>query len=66
MKFDDVWIRQQARALAPPPPAVMREQQRHQRELEQRLLMAERDVRLRLEWARQFPKDVVVMEAFYA
>jgi hypothetical protein len=43
--------------LAPPPPAVTREQ---------RLLIAERDKRLRLEWAQQFPEDVAVMEAFYA
>jgi hypothetical protein len=62
MNFDDVWTRQQAEALAPPPPAITREQR--QRELEQRLLIAERDERLRLEWARQFPEDVAAMEAF--
>jgi glucan-binding YG repeat protein len=50
--------------LAPPPPAVMREQR--QWELEQRLVIAERDERLRLEWREQFPEDVVTMEAFYA
>jgi hypothetical protein len=36
-----------------------------QRELEKRLVIAERDERLRLEWARQFPEDVAAMEAFY-
>ncbi|XP_071685510.1 uncharacterized protein [Lolium perenne] len=55
-----------AEALAPPSPAVTREQQRRQRELEQWLVIAERDERLRLEWARQFPEDVAAMEAFYA
>jgi hypothetical protein len=63
MNFDDVWTRQQAEALAPPPPAITREQR--QRELELWLLIAERDERLRLEWARQFPEDVAAMEAFY-
>ncbi|XP_071681600.1 ethylene-responsive transcription factor 3-like [Lolium perenne] len=66
MNFHDVWTREQAEALAPPSPAVTREQQRRQRELEQWLVIAERDERLHLEWARQFPEDVAAMEAFYA
>jgi hypothetical protein len=44
----------------------MREQQRRQCELEQRLVIMERNERLRLEWARQFPEDVAADEAFYA
>jgi peptidoglycan hydrolase CwlO-like protein len=64
MNFDDVTTRAQAEMLAPPPPAVTREQR--QRQLEQRLLIVERDERLRLEWREQFPEDVAVMEAFYA
>jgi hypothetical protein len=63
MNFNDVMTRQQAEMLAPPPPAVTREQR--QRELEQRLVIAEHDERLRLKWCKQFPKDVAVMEAFY-
>jgi hypothetical protein len=66
MNFDDVTTRAQAEMLAPPPPAVTREQQARQRELEQRLLIAERDERLCLEWREQFPEDVAAMEAFYA
>jgi hypothetical protein len=66
MNFNDVSTRQQAEMLAPPPPAVMREQRQRQRELEHRLLIAERGERLHLEWAQQFPKDVAAMEAFYA
>jgi hypothetical protein len=66
MNFDDVMTRQQAEMLVPPPPAVTREQRQRQRELEQRLVIAERDERLRLEWAQQFPEDVAAMEAFYA
>jgi hypothetical protein len=64
MNFDDMTTRQQAEMLAPPPPTVTREQR--QRELEQRLVIAERDEHLRLEWAEQFPEDVAAMEAFYA
>nr|XP_051208674.1 uncharacterized protein LOC127325882 [Lolium perenne] len=55
MNCHDVWMREQAEALAPPP-AVTREQQRRQHELEQRLVIVECDDRLRLEWARQFPR----------
>jgi hypothetical protein len=47
MNFDDVTTRTQAEMLAPPP-AVTREQSQCQRELEQRLVIAERDERLRL------------------
>jgi hypothetical protein len=41
MNFDDVWTREQAEALAPPSPAITRENQRHHRELDQRLVIAE-------------------------
>ncbi|XP_051229948.1 uncharacterized protein [Lolium perenne] len=63
MNFHDVWTREQ---LAPPSPVIMREQKRRRRELEQRLIIVERDEALRLEWARQFPEDVAATEAFYA
>nr|XP_051197420.1 uncharacterized protein LOC127310824 [Lolium perenne] len=63
MNFDDVWTRQRAAALAPLPPAVTREERQRQRELEQRLVIAEHDERMRLEWARQFPEDVAAVEA---
>jgi hypothetical protein len=64
MNFDDESTRQQAEMLASLPPAVTREQR--QRELEQWLLIVERNECLRLEWAQQFPEDVATMEAFYA
>jgi hypothetical protein len=66
MNFHDVWTREHAEQLAPPSSVITREQQRRQRELEQRLLIAERDETLRLEWARQFPEDIIATEAFYA
>ncbi|XP_071680207.1 uncharacterized protein [Lolium perenne] len=66
MNFDDVWTREQAEMLAPPSPIVTTEQRRRARELEQRLLVAEQDERVRLEWARAFPEDVAATEAFYA
>jgi hypothetical protein len=59
MNFDDVMTRAQAEMLAPP-----REQRQRQRELEQRLVIAERDERLRLQWREEFPEDVAAMEAF--
>jgi peptidoglycan hydrolase CwlO-like protein len=65
MNFDDVTTRAQAEMLAPPPPAVTREQCQRQRELEQHLVIAEHDERLRLQWREQFPEDVAAMEAFY-
>jgi hypothetical protein len=49
MNFHDVWTREQAEQLAPSAPVITCEQQRRQRELEQRLLIAERDEALRLE-----------------
>jgi hypothetical protein len=66
MNFNDVTTRQQAEMLAPPPPAVTREQRQRQRELEQCLVIVECDERLRLEWREQFLEDVAAMEAFYA
>jgi hypothetical protein len=64
MNFDDITTRAQAEMLAPPPPTVTREQR--QRELEQRLVIAERDERLRLQWREELLEDVAAMEAFYA
>jgi hypothetical protein len=64
MNFSNVWTRQQAEALAPPP-TIMREARQQQRELEQSLVVAERDKRMRLEWARRFQEDVAVEVAFY-
>ncbi|XP_051221382.1 uncharacterized protein [Lolium perenne] len=40
------------------PPAVTREARQRQGELEQRLVFAERDEHMHLEWARRLPKDV--------
>ncbi|XP_071678130.1 uncharacterized protein [Lolium perenne] len=66
MNFDDVLTRQQAESLSPPPPAITREARQRQRELEQRLVIAERDERMRLEWARRFPEDMAAEVAFFA
>jgi hypothetical protein len=51
MNFDNGMTRQQAEMLAPPPPAITREQRQRQPELEQLLVIAERDKCLRLKWA---------------
>ncbi|XP_051219916.1 ethylene-responsive transcription factor 6-like [Lolium perenne] len=63
MNFDET--RQQEEALAPPPAVTCEVRQRH-RELEQRLVVAERDEHMRLEWAQRFPEDVAVEVAFCA
>jgi hypothetical protein len=66
INFNDMMTHAQAEMLAPPPPAVTPEQRQRQRELEQRLVIAERDERLCLEWREQFPEYVAAMEVFYA
>ncbi|XP_051205960.1 uncharacterized protein [Lolium perenne] len=66
LNFHDVYTREQAEMLAPPPPVITQEQARRRRELEQCLLIAERDEAMRVEWARRFPEDLAATEAFYA
>jgi glucan-binding YG repeat protein len=39
--------------------------EQRQQELEQRLIITERDERLHLQWREEFPEDVAAMEAFY-
>nr|XP_051202018.1 ethylene-responsive transcription factor 5-like [Lolium perenne] len=63
LNFHDVYTREQAEMLAPPSPVITQEQARRRRELEQRLLIAERDEVMRVEWARQFPEDLAATEA---
>ncbi|KAK1694818.1 hypothetical protein QYE76_011515 [Lolium multiflorum] len=64
MNFHDVWTREQAEMLAPPPPAITREQQRHQRSGARS--SSPSATRPSLEWAGQFPEDVAATKAFYA
>jgi hypothetical protein len=66
MNFSDVWMRQQAEDLAPPPQAVTQEARQWQRELERHLLITERDKGMHLEWARCFPEDMAAEVSFYA
>jgi hypothetical protein len=65
MNFSDVWTWQQAEDLAPPS-AVTQEARQRQRELEQRLLIIEREECPRLEWVRRFREDVATEFAFFA
>jgi hypothetical protein len=66
MNLSDDWTRQQAEDLVLPPQAVTQEARQRRRELEQCLLIAERDEPMRLEWARRFPEDVTTEVAFFA
>nr|XP_051207032.1 ethylene-responsive transcription factor 2-like [Lolium perenne] len=65
MNFTDVWTRHQVEDLVPPQ-AVTQEARQRQRELEQRLIIAELDERMRLEWARRgasrrtWPRSIIV------
>jgi hypothetical protein len=58
-------MRQQVEALATPR-LVMQEEQCRQRELERRLLIAERDERGRLKWVSRFPGDVTAEKKHFA
>ena len=58
MNFHDVRNRQQAEELAPPPRLVTEEERHRSRDTERRLLVTERDERLRQEWCQRFPQDV--------
>ena len=58
MNFHDVRTRQQAEDLAPPPRLITEEERRRRVETERRLLVAERDERLRQEWCWRFPQDL--------
>ncbi|CAM0942705.1 unnamed protein product [Alopecurus aequalis] len=66
MNFRDVWTRQQAQDLAPPPCVVTKEDNRRNRLIQRRLAIAEQDEQAMALWAERFPEDVAVERAFYA
>ncbi|CAM0877978.1 unnamed protein product [Alopecurus aequalis] len=66
MNFRDVWTRQQAQDLAPPPRVVTEEDNRRNWLIQRRLAIAEQDERAMALWAERFPEDVAAERAFYA
>ncbi|KAM0836540.1 hypothetical protein ACQ4PT_062245 [Festuca glaucescens] len=65
MNFQDVWTREQAEDLAPPPRLITDEDKRRHKMLWRRLYHAVEDERLMAEWKKGFPEDAQAMRAFY-
>ena len=66
MNFRDVFTRQQAQDVAPPPRVVTEEDNRRNRAIQRRLAIAEADERAMALWAECFPEDVAAERNFYA
>ncbi|XP_020150757.1 uncharacterized protein [Aegilops tauschii subsp. strangulata] len=66
MNFFDMWTRQQAQDLAPPPRLITAEDRRIQQRRESRLLIAEADEHAMAVWRERFPQDVALENEFWA
>ncbi|KAM3310339.1 hypothetical protein ACQJBY_031185 [Aegilops geniculata] len=66
MNFHDVYTREQAQAVAPPPRLITDQDREEHRRRQRRLLIAEEDERAMAEWRRRFPQDVADENAFWA
>ncbi|KAE8814110.1 Glutamyl-tRNA(Gln) amidotransferase subunit A [Hordeum vulgare] len=66
MNFHDVYTREQAHALAPPPRLISDQDRQEHRRQQRRLLVAEEDERAMAEWLRRHPEDVAVENASMA
>ncbi|KAE8789394.1 Protein TRANSPARENT TESTA 12 [Hordeum vulgare] len=64
MNFQDVYTREQAQDLFPPPRLITDHDREENRRQQRRLLVAEEDERTMAEWRRRHPKDVVAENAF--
>ncbi|KAI5013013.1 hypothetical protein ZWY2020_027967 [Hordeum vulgare] len=66
MNFHDVYTREQAQTLAPPPRLISDQDRQEHRRQQHRLLFAEEDERAMAEWRQHHPEDVVAENAFWA
>ncbi|XP_020166811.2 uncharacterized protein [Aegilops tauschii subsp. strangulata] len=66
MNFHDVYTREQAQAVAPPPRLITYQDREDHRRRQRRLLIAEEDERAIAEWRRRHPEDVADKKAFWA
>ncbi|KAE8813521.1 Protein TRANSPARENT TESTA 12 [Hordeum vulgare] len=66
MNFHDVYTREHAQDLAPPPRVITEQDHAEHRQQQQRLLIAEEDERRMAEWRRRHPKDVATENAYWA
>ncbi|XP_020183844.1 uncharacterized protein [Aegilops tauschii subsp. strangulata] len=66
MNFRDVYTREQAQAVAPPPRLITDLDHAEHRRRQRRLLIAKEDERAMAEWRRRHPEDVANERAFWA
>ena len=66
MNFRDVFTREQAQRVAPPPRLITDMDRADHARRQRRLLIAEEDERAMAEWRRRHPEDVTNEEAFWA
>lgn len=66
MNFHDVYTREQAQDVAPPPRLITDQDREDHRRRQRRLLIAEEDERAMAEWRRRHPEDVTAKNAFWA
>ncbi|XP_044417429.1 ethylene-responsive transcription factor RAP2-3-like [Triticum aestivum] len=66
MNFRDVFTREQAQSVAPPPRLIRDQDRAEHRRWQRSLLVVEEDERAMAEWRRRHPEDVVAEHAFWA
>ncbi|XP_020173073.1 uncharacterized protein [Aegilops tauschii subsp. strangulata] len=66
MNFHDIYTREQAQAIAPPPRLITDLDRAEHRRQQRRLLITEQDERAMAEWRRRHPEDVANERAFWA
>ncbi|XP_020160185.1 uncharacterized protein [Aegilops tauschii subsp. strangulata] len=66
MNFRDVYMREQAQSVAPPPRLITDQDRAEHRRRQRRLLVAEEDERAMAEWRRRHPEDVATEHTFWA
>nr|XP_040256497.1 uncharacterized protein LOC109770296 [Aegilops tauschii subsp. strangulata] len=66
MNFQDVYTRQQAQDVAPPPRLITDQDRAEHTRRQRRLLIAEEDERGMVEWRRRHPEEVANEQAYWA
>ncbi|XP_020191729.1 uncharacterized protein [Aegilops tauschii subsp. strangulata] len=66
LNFHDVFTREQAQSVAPPPRLITDQDRAEHRRRQRRLLIAEEDERAMAEWRHRHPEDVAAKHAFWA
>ncbi|XP_020201682.1 uncharacterized protein [Aegilops tauschii subsp. strangulata] len=66
MNFHDVYTREQAQTVAPPPRLITDQDREEHHRRQCRLLIIEEDERAMAEWRRRHPEDVTYENAFWA